>query len=332
MIAQDKRLNIISLTLVAGVLITIIKFIAFFITRSNSIYTDALENIINVLASAFAFYSIYLAAQPKDKNHPYGHGKVEFFAVGFEGALIIIAAINIIYNAIESLINPKYIHNVDTGIYLIVIAGLLNFVLGYYLVLKSKQLKSITLEADGKHLMVDAYTSVGLVVGLIIIYFTQLYVLDAVLSLVLAILILYNGYKLLRKSISGLMDESDLEVVADIVKILNDNRREEWIDVHNLRVQKYGADLHIDCHLTLPFYFELNKVHDEVQELHELIDKEVDANIEIFIHADPCLPECCMYCSMKNCDKRSSDKSTEILFDIDNIIQNAKHFASHAKI
>lgn len=332
MIAQDKSLKIISLTLIIGVFITIIKFVAFYITRSNSIYTDALENIINVLASAFAFYSIYLAAQPKDKNHPYGHGKIEFFAVGFEGALIIIAAINIIYNAIDSLINPQNILNIDIGIYLIVIAGLMNFVLGYYLVRKSKQLKSITLEADGKHLMVDAYTSVGLVAGLVIIYFTKLYLLDAILSMLLAILIIYNGYRLLRKSISGLMDESDLEVVNNIVKILNENRRDEWIDVHNLRVQKYGSDLHIDCHLTLPFYFDLNTVHDEVQQLHELIDKKIDANIEIFIHADPCLPECCIYCSMKNCDKRRSVKTTEILFNIDNIVNNAKHFASHAKI
>lgn len=332
MIAQDKRLKIISLTLIAGIFITIIKFVAFYITKSNSIYTDALENIINVLASAFAFYSIYLAAQPKDKNHPYGHGKVEFFAVGFEGALIVIAAISIIYNAILSIIEPKNIYHIDQGIYLIVTAGLLNFLLGYYLVRKSKQLKSITLEADGKHLMVDAYTSVGLVAGLIIIYFTELYILDALLSFVLAILILYNGYRLLRKSISGLMDESDLEVVEDIVTILNENRREEWIDVHNLRVQKYGSDLHIDCHLTLPFYFDLNTVHEEVQKLHVLIDKKIDANIEIFIHVDPCLPECCMYCSMNNCAKRSSNKTTEILFDIDNIVHNAKHFASHAKI
>lgn len=332
MSVQDKRLKIISITLIAGVVITIIKFIAFFITHSNAIYTDALENIINVLASAFAFYSIYLAAQPKDKNHPYGHGKVEFFAVGFEGALIIIAAINIIYNSIDSIIHPEKIRNIDQGIYLIVIAGLLNFLLGYFLIRKSKELKSITLEADGKHLMVDAYTSAGLIAGLALIYYTQIFILDAIISFILALLILFNGYKLLRKSISGLMDESDIALVRDIVKILNIHRKPEWIDVHNLRVQKYGSDLHIDCHLTLPFYFDLNRVHDEVQQLHELIEKEAEATVEIFIHADPCLPECCMYCSLINCEKRSSSKTIDIDFDLDNIVNNAKHFASHAKI
>lgn len=329
---QDKRLKIISITLIAGVFITIIKFIAYFITHSNAIYTDALENIINVLASAFAFYSIYLAAQPKDKNHPYGHGKVEFFAVGFEGALIIIAAINIIYNSIDSIINPEQIRNIDQGIYLIVFAGILNFFLGYFLIRKSKELKSITLEADGKHLMVDAYTSAGLIAGLVLIYLTEIYILDAIISFILALLILYNGYKLLRKSISGLMDESDITLVHDLVKILNIHRKVEWIDIHNLRVQKYGSDLHIDCHLTLPYYFELNRMHDEVQELHKLIEKEADATVEIFIHVDPCLPECCMYCSVINCHKRTSEKTIDIKFDLDNIVNNAKHFASHAKI
>ena len=309
---QDKRLKIISITLIAGVIITIIKFIAFFITHSNAIYTDALENIINVLASAFAFYSIYLAAQPKDKNHPYGHGKVEFFAVGFEGALIIIAAINIIYNSIDSILHPEQIKNIDKGIYLIVLAGLLNFFLGYFLIRKSKELKSITLEADGKHLMVDAYTSAGLIAGLVLIYFTQIFILDAIISFVLALLILFNGYKLLRKSISGLMDESDVSLVDDIVNILNVNRKAAWIDVHNLRVQKYGSDLHIDCHLTLPYYFDLNRMHDEVQELHKLIEKEAEATVEIFIHVDPCLSECCMYCSLLDCDKRTSAKTIDI--------------------
>jgi cation diffusion facilitator family transporter len=224
------------------------------------------------------------------------------------------------------------IKNIDKGIYLIVLAGLLNFFLGYFLIRKSKELKSITLEADGKHLMVDAYTSAGLIAGLVLIYFTQIFILDAIISFVLALLILFNGYKLLRKSISGLMDESDVSLVDDIVNILNVNRKAAWIDVHNLRVQKYGSDLHIDCHLTLPYYFDLNRMHDEVQELHKLIEKEAEATVEIFIHVDPCLSECCMYCSLLDCDKRTSAKTIDIKFDIDNIVNNAKHFASHAKI
>ncbi len=311
--------------LIAGVLITALKFIAYFITHSNAIYTDALENIINVVAGAFAFYSIYLASQPKDSNHPYGHGKVEFFAVGFEGALIIFAAINIIYKSVYALYNPQTIHQIDEGIWLSVIAGILNFIMGVYLIKQGKLLNSITLEADGKHLKTDAYTSAGLVLGLFIIKFTSYYILDSVISLILGFLILYNGYHLIRKSISGLMDETDTSLVNTIVNILEKERKPDWIDVHNLRTQQYGHDLHIDCHITLPYYYDLVRVHDEVESIEQIIKRNVDNDVELFIHVDPCLPNCCNYCTM-DCQVRKHPQERTITWNVDNVMNNAKHF------
>eukprot|EP01037_Dinobryon_pediforme_P000884 gene884-891_t len=117
-------------------------------------------------------------------------------------------------------------------------------------------------------------TSAGLVVGLLLIHFTQIVWLDSTLSIFVALYILYSGYKLVRKSVSGLMDETDFGVVTEIVKVLNDQRRDEWIDIHNFRAQKYGNELHIDCHLTLPNYFDLNVVHNEVKMVDELINNE----------------------------------------------------------
>jgi cation diffusion facilitator family transporter len=325
---QKKRLRIITAVLIFGVLITIIKFIAYFITHSNAIYTDALENIINVVAGGFAFYSIYLAAQPKDSNHPYGHGKVEFFAVGFEGALIVFAAINIIYKSIDAFIHPQEIHQLDKGIFLSVLAGLLNFIIGVYLVRQAKRLNSITLEADGKHLKTDAYTSAGLVLGLVLIKITQLNFLDSIISLILGFFILYNGYHLIRKSISGLMDEVDTNLVNEIVSILQKERKPEWIDVHNLRAQKYGHDLHIDCHITIPYYFDLVKVHNEVEAIERLIENNVENNVELFIHADPCLPDCCNYCGL-NCAVRSHPQERTIVWNTNLVMNNAKHFKEH---
>ncbi len=322
---QKKRLRIISLVLVFGVIITGIKFVAYFITNSNAIYTDALENIINVVAGLFAFYSIYLAAQPKDSNHPYGHGKVEFFAVGFEGALIIFAAINIIYKSIEAFINPELISKLDSGIWLTVIAGFMNYAVGYIVIKQGKKLHSMTLEADGKHLMTDAYTSAGLVLGLFVIKFTGLYVLDSVISLILGLMILYNGYHLLRKSVSGLMDEVDTELVDDIVKIFEKERKPEWIDIHNLRTQKYGHDLHIDCHVTIPYYFDLIRVHDEIELIEQTIERNVSNNVETFIHVDPCLPNCCNYCSME-CEYRKHPQERTISWSTNLVMNNAKHF------
>lgn len=325
---NKKKLNLISAVLIAGVIITAIKFIAYFITHSNAIYTDALENIINVVAGAFAFYSIYLASQPKDSNHPYGHGKIEFFAVGFEGALIIFAAINIIYRSVYAIFNPQIIHQLDEGIWLSVVAGLLNFIMGAYLVKQGKALNSITLEADGKHLKTDAYTSAGLVLGLIVIKFTSYYFLDSIISLILGFLILYNGYHLIRKSISGLMDETDTVLVNTIVNILEKERKADWIDIHNLRTQQYGHDLHIDCHITIPYYYDLVRVHDEVESIEQLIKRNVENDVELFIHVDPCLPNCCNYCSLE-CAVRKHPQERTITWNVNNIMNNAKHFKDH---
>ncbi|WP_207426371.1 cation diffusion facilitator family transporter [Pedobacter sp. SYSU D00535] len=321
---EQKR--IILLALFVSILLMLVKFVAFFITSSNAILTDAAESIVNVLASAFAFYSIYLSAQPRDLNHPYGHGKVEFFSMFVEGILILIAGILIIFKSAYNLFYPAPVDDLFDGTLIIAATGIINFGLGYYLIDQSKRLNSVTLFADGKHLQTDAYSSAGLVAGLLIIYFTNNYYLDSILSVVMGIYIIYNGYKLVRRSVGGLMDESDLEKVKEIVAILNENRRPSWIDIHNLRTQSYGHELHIDCHVTLPYYFELNKVHDEISELDTLINQKGAVRTEFFIHTDPCLPQCCHYCRMPKCPVRNEVQLKDITWTVENVTRNHKHY------
>lgn len=305
----------------------LLKFIAYYLTGSNAILTDALESIINVMASGFAFYSIYLSAQPKDKNHPYGHGKIEYFSAGFEGALIFLAGLFIIYQAIENLITPKPIQDLPVGMLLVGITGVINGILGYHLKRKGNQLHSITLIADGKHLIVDSMSSMILAAGIAVIYFTGLVIIDSLLSLSFALLILYNGYQLIRRSVAGLMDEADAETLAALARVLNENKSPNWIDIHNLRVQKYGADLHIDCHLTLPYYLDLKTVHDEVHQLEEVVKEQFAGNVEVFVHVDPCLPEdCCHYCPVSACPVRRGAFTKSIPWTIKNLSQNQKHF------
>lgn len=302
------------------------KFVAYFLTGSNAILTDASESIVNVLAGSFAFYSIYLAARPRDQNHPYGHGKVEFFSAFVEGILILIAGILIILKSVYNLFFPYEIDDLLTGTVIIAATGVINFMLGYYMIVKSRQLNSLTLYADGRHLQTDAYSSAGLVVGLLLVHFTGIDYLDGVLSILLGLYIIYHGYKLVRKSIGGLMDESDFKIVEEVINILNTNRKEAWIDVHNLRTQRYGNELHIDCHLTLPYYFDLVKVHEEVSQVDALINNKVTVKTELFIHADPCLPECCHYCRMPDCPVRNEAKSKDITWTMGNVTLNKKHF------
>ncbi|WP_342645645.1 cation diffusion facilitator family transporter [Mucilaginibacter sp. CSA2-8R] len=322
---KDKR-NIIIVALIVSVVLMLAKFSAYFITSSNFVLTDAAESIVNVVASAFAFFSIYIASQPRDENHPYGHGKVEFFSVFLEGALISIAGIGILFKSVYGLFYPQEIHELLIGALIIGITGAINGALGYYMIHKGKQLKSITLDADGRHLLTDMVTSGGLVLGLLLIYFTGFAWLDSVLSITVGLYICYSGYKLIRKSVAGLMDETDFAVVEEIISVLNTERKPEWIDIHNLRAQKYGHELHLDCHMTLPNYFDLNRVHQEVVLVDKLINEKAGVFTELFIHTDPCLPQCCHYCSMPNCPIRSEPKRLDIEWTMENIIRNKKHY------
>lgn len=323
---QTKKKAIL-VSLCVSIILMLAKFVAYFLTNSNAILTDAAESIVNVLASSFAFYSIYLTTLPKDENHPYGHGKVEFFSAFVEGVLIGIAGIIIILKAGYDLLYPNEIQQLYEGAVIIGATGLINLAVGFYLINTGKKNKSITLEADGKHLLTDSISSGGLVVGVVLIQLTQIYWLDGVISIILGCYIIFNGYKLTRKSVGGLMDESNIELVKDIVKILQENRSYSWIDVHNLRAQQYGAELHVDCHVTLPYYFDLNAVHQEISNIDRLINVSGAYKTELFIHADPCLPACCNYCKMPNCPVRKEEFKGEIEWTMENATKNQKHFS-----
>jgi len=308
-----------------GFVLMLAKFGAYFLTSSNFVLTDAAESIVNVLASSFAFFSIYLAAMPRDENHPYGHGKVEYLSAFIEGALIGIAALTILVKSVYSLFYPNPIHDLLTGAAIIGATGVANGIMGWYMIRKGKSLPSITIDADGRHLLTDMITSVGLVAGLVLIVLTNIIWLDSALSLLVGLYILYSGYRLIRKSVSVLMDEADFTVVTEVIDVLNKQRRDSWIDIHNFRAQKYGNDLHIDCHLTLPNYFDLVKVHEEVKLVDQLVNAQV-TKTEFFIHTDPCIPQCCHYCSMPNCPIRSEAKTDDIAWTLEKIIRNKKHF------
>lgn len=314
--------------MLTGIGLMLIKFLAYFLTGSNAIFSDAAESIVNVAASAFAFYSIYLSAQPKDENHPYGHGKVEFFSVFVEGGLIFIAGSIILIKAFYSLVFPSPLTNINEGLYLILGTALVNLGVGYYLQRRGTAFRSLTIEADGKHLQVDAVSSLGLVAGLYLMKVTNMPWIDIALSIALGSYILFNGYRMLRRSISGLMDESDSEVVQEVVEVLNKKRREEWIDVHNLRVQRYGRELHIDCHLTLPTYYTLTQVHDVISDFEDSVNKGMDIPSELFVHADPCMPECCYYCKVKDCPIRAEEFRKNMEWTKNNVTKNMKHFHS----
>lgn len=308
-----------------GVLLFIVKIYAWYVTHSVAILTDALESTINVIAGFIGLYSLYLSALPKDQNHPYGHGKAEFISASIEGTLISIAGVVIIYEAIGELKSPKTIHQLDLGLLLVAFTAVINYLLGYYAIKKGKKNNSLALIASGKHLQTDTYSTIGIVVGLIVLYYTKIAWIDSVTALLFAAFIIYTGYKILRESISGIMDETDELLLKEVVGFLNENRRENWIDLHNLRIIKYGSTLHFDCHMTVPWYFNIEEGHHEVDALEHTVINHFGNRIELFVHLDACKEYSCSICTKTNCELRKHPFKQKINWTIANISTNQKH-------
>lgn len=325
---QKENLSFQKLVLAVAFVLFAIKFLAFSITGSVAVLTDAMESTANILSGMISLYGLYVAAKPRDKEHPYGHGKAEYLSAGMEGVFIMIAGIFILYEATERLLQPKAVARLQEGIALIVAAGLANGILGWYSVRKGKSNNSPTLVAGGKHLISDAWSTTGLVAGLLLLYFTGIPQIDSIVAYIFALLILYTGYKIVRNSISGIMDETDMLLMENLVNYLDKHRRPNWVDLHNLRVIKYGGHLHVDAHLTLPWYFNLNEAHQEIDLLAEMVRKETGVSVEFFLHTDGCLYSQCNICMKPDCHVRKHAFEKRIPWDIDNLLTNKKHSLS----
>ena len=310
---------------IIGIILFLVKLYAWYQTNSVAILTDALESTINVIAGLIGLYSLYLSSLPKDHNHPYGHGKVEFISASIEGALITIAGVVIIYEAIGELQNPKTIEKLDLGLILVSLTAVINYVLGFYAIKKGKKNNSLALIASGKHLQTDTYSTIGIIIGLIILYFTKISWIDSVTALVFAGFIIYTGYKIVRESISGIMDETDELLLKEVVDFLSEERRENWIDLHNLRIIKYGSTLHFDCHMTVPWYFNIEEGHREVDALEDAVKNHFGDRIELFVHLDACKEYSCHICSKTDCPVRKHPFQEKINWTMQNVSLNKKH-------
>lgn len=311
-----------------SVILLIAKLVAYYLTHSVAVLTDALESIVNVVAGFIGLYSLYLSAKPADKDHPYGHGKVEFLSASIEGSMIFLAGAMIVYKSIENLFHPTEVHQLDIGIGLIAITAVANYVAGALCITTGKKNKSIALVASGKHLQSDTYSTLGILVGLGLLYFTKIQWLDSVVAIGFSGVILYTGYKIVRSSVAGIMDEADKELLTNMVDTFNKNRRVNWIDLHNLRIIKYGSLLHLDCHLTVPWYLNVNESHNEIEMLGSLARQEFGESLELFVHSDGCVEYSCRICNKEDCPVRQHIFEKKIQWTIDNISNDHKHTIS----
>lgn len=308
-----------------SVLLLLVKFLAYYLTASVAILTDALESIVNVAAGFIGLYGLYVAAKPRDRDHPYGHGKAEFLSAAVEGTMILTAGALIIYKSVQRLLHPRELEQLDMGMLLIAGAGLLNLLMGWWCLRVGKRNDSLALQSSGKHLLSDSWTTAGIMAGLALLHFTQWQWIDSVVAILFAILIIYTGYRILRSSVAGIMDEADLRLLSRLIKHLQENRRPAWVDLHNLRVIRFGSVLHVDCHLTVPYYFTVEEAHVEIDELAALARKELGDALELFIHTDGCRKFQCHLCRKEACPVRAHPFEGELPWMLANVSGDKKH-------
>ena len=323
--AAQQNLSIQKKIAVLSVILFLIKILAWILTDSVAILTDALESIVNVAASLLGIYSLSVSARPKDVDHPYGHGKVEFISSAVEGTLICVAGILIIVHAIKNISTPHELKQLDIGILLVAATAVVNYVAGYFCERTGHKNNSLPLIAGGKHLKSDTYTTGGIIIGLLLLYFFKVKWIDSAVAIVFALIISVTGYKIIRRSVAGIMDETDVQLLEEMVATLNENRRYNWMDLHNLRIIKYGPTLHLDTHLTVPWYFNVNEAHFEIDELKNLLQKRYGDSLEIFVHSDGCMEFSCPICIKPDCHVRQHALVKKIEWTMENISANEKH-------
>lgn len=327
MTAEDKmsessfKLKVQRRIVLFSLLLFIAKMVAYLITNSVAVLTDALESIVNVTTGFITLYSISVALKPKDRNHPFGHGKIESLSASLEGIMIIMAGLVIIYEAVRRVFEPAMIQQLNIAIIITGAAGLLNYLVGMQSIRTGKKYNSIALVSGGRHLKSDAYSTAGLIVGLLIIIITGRVWVDSMIAIIFGIIIIMTGVRILKETTSTLMDEADMVQLQDIVTAITQNRSNKWIEVHNLRLIKYGDSIHINCDLTLPWYLTISEAHKQSDLLKKSVSEGTRWTSDLTIHIDPCYPALCRICPVKECHVRTHPQTGQAEWTLETMIR-----------
>ncbi len=307
----DDNFEFQKVIVVLGFSLMAVKFIAYWLTESVAILTDATESIVNVVAACIGMYALYLSAQPPDRSHPFGYGKIEIISSAIEGTMIIIAGGLVILESIDSFFNPGEIQQLDVGLVLVALAAVANYVVGRMAIRKGRKNRSPALEASGKHLCSDTYSSIGIFIGLGVVYLAEsmghdMRWLDSSIAVVFGIIIMVTGIGVLKKSAEDTMDRADESLLSDVSALICEYRHDDWIDVFNLRLIKYGPKIYIDMKIVLPKSMTIGQEDMELREVTDAVRGKFGDNVEMSITAVPCREYDCAHCE-RNCFERKSE-------------------------
>lgn len=285
---QTKSLKkFVYLAIAAAVATIVLKFAAYLLTGSVGLFSDALESCVNLIAAVVALLMIRLAEKPADEEHVFGHYKAEYFSSAIEGGLIVLAAFSIIWSAIPRLIHPQPLENVGVGLLVAIGASGINLVVGMILIKNGRKNHSITLEADGKHLMTDVYTSVGVLLGIGLVKLSGWIILDSIVAIGVALNILWTGYQLMRRSASGLLDTGIPSAEREKIIQILESLKEENLDYHSVMTRQAGQRKFIALHVLMPAQWTIQEGHNKVEKIEKSIRDLFDSPVTVFTHQEP---------------------------------------------
>lgn len=312
------------LALGVALLVLLLKALAYEAGGGAGLLSDAAESLVNALTAILGLYGTLLAHQPRDPEHPYGHGKVDSLLSGLQALLIAGTAGFLAYAILHGNFRPLAVEGFYQAYLYEAAAIALNASLSFTFWRAAKRFHSQLLKAESLHLLGDGLTSLLVVAGLGAVQLGLPPVIDKGIGLVLVSFMGYGAFQLLRETGQTLLDAQDPRLLARLVEILQKHRRPEWIDIHNVRIQRYGVSLHIDGHITFPWYWSLQEAHTALKGVEELLRRELHRPVEFFWHMDPCEPSCCAYCLIAECPHRQRPFEQEIPFTPEKLFLNQK--------
>jgi cation diffusion facilitator family transporter len=285
--ANATMMGAMKLSLGVGIFMLVMKMYAFVVTGSAAIFSDAAESVVHNIAVGFALYSMWFSSKPADRTHLYGHDKISFFSAGFEGSMIVLAAVVIIYESVRRWMMGLQLENIGFGIIFTVAAAAINGVLGFYLVWRGRKHDSLILEANGKHVLTDSWTSLGVVIGLALVKFTGWLPFDPICAILVALNILWSGFGLMRRSVGGLMDEADPKIDGKLRAILRRETEKYNIAFHELKHRNAGRMTWVELHLLFPDETNVRQAHRIATDIEKVLQNEMDSEVRVTTHLEP---------------------------------------------
>ena len=274
------------LSIAASIVVIALKMLAWQLTGSVGLLSDAAESVVNLVAALVAFFALRIAAKPADDDHNFGHVKSEYFSAVIEGVMIVIAAIVIIVTAVDRLFDPRELEQVGVGLAISVVASVINGLVAWQLMRVGRRFRSLTLEADGKHLLTDVWTTAGVIIGVGAVYLTGWTRLDPIIAIIVAVNIIFVGYKLMRSSTMGLMDTAIPDEQRAAVDAVLDRYRGDGVDFHDVRTREAGHLRFVQLHMLVPGEWTVQRGHDLLEEVETSLHEAVE-DLRPTIHLEP---------------------------------------------